>query len=204
MFHTAQGTVRILMTCTASCHDGLPFLSNDFPVSCRQVHLCSKGSQMRYMSQQRDAMSMSVQNVLPAAVFLDGARCQVLLNNNLNTPISVTGTSARISESTPDPDTLDAAVGSRRKVLQTGGRIQAIDGQLYGVDGLPLTINVSPQAREVHWSLALSVRLKGLVQRRQGQNLQQHAATHSAATLYRHLSTFSGCHNHPSSYYKLV
>ena len=70
----------------------------------------------------------------------------MLLDNNLNTPIGVTGTSARGSEPTPDPDSLDAAAGSRRRVLQTGGRIQALDGQLYGVDGLPLTINVSSQS----------------------------------------------------------
>lgn len=85
--------------------------------------------------------------MLPAAIFLNGARCQVMLDNNLNTPIKMTGTSAQNLEPASNPDALDAASGGRRKALQTGGRIQAIDGQLYGVDGLPLTINVSLQAR---------------------------------------------------------
>ena len=85
-----------------------------------------------------------MQDVLPVAVFFNGARCQVLLNNNLNTPIKMTGALAQNLEPALNPNALEAASGGRRKVLQTGGRIQAIDGQLYGVDGLPLTINVRP------------------------------------------------------------
>ena len=97
----------------------------------------------------------AMQDVLPAAVFLNGARCQVLLDNNLNTPIKLTGTSAQNLGGASSSVGLDAASdksGSRRRALQTSGRIQAIDGQLYGVDGLPLTINVGPHV--VHLSSA--------------------------------------------------
>ena len=93
------------------------------------------------------ATSVPVQDVLPAAIFLNDARCQVLLDNNLNTPIKMTGTSTETLGPVSTPNGLDTAPGSRRKVLQTGGRIQAVGGQLYGVDGLPLTINVRPQTR---------------------------------------------------------
>ena len=90
-----------------------------------------------------------MQDVLPAAILLNGARCQVLLDNNLNTPISITGTSAHQSELAGSSHSPKAASGGMRALLQTNGRLQAHDGQLYGVDGLPLTINVSSQARAV-------------------------------------------------------
>lgn len=89
----------------------------------------------------------AVQDAIPAAFYLNGARCQVLLDNNLNTPISITGTFSNQSELAASSDSPDAAVGGRRGLLQANGRLRANHGQLYGVDGLPLTINVRPQAR---------------------------------------------------------
>ena len=61
-----------------------------------------------------------LQDVLPSKMYLDGTECQLMVDNNLNAPIPGQGGSAQAEASTQP--------------------IKALNGQLYGIDGLPLTI----------------------------------------------------------------
>ena len=61
-----------------------------------------------------------LQDVLPSKMSLNGTECQLMVNDNLNTPIPGPGAIAREEASTQP--------------------VKAVNGQLYGTDGLPLTI----------------------------------------------------------------
>ena len=61
-----------------------------------------------------------LQDVLPSKMYLNGTECQVMINDNLNAPITGLGAVAQEEASTQP--------------------IKAVNGQLYGIDGLPLTI----------------------------------------------------------------